>query len=137
MLKMNTAVLGLLIILVFIWRFARTHQLYSTSLRLQTCGLKSTPFKLHDIHSFVEQVLLGHRSLKPISFFIRAFVLSAVAACLLPFKHYDPILYWIVIFMLAVYVPWCAWHGILLKRKLTDLGMKAHSAFEEKEYDQH
>jgi hypothetical protein len=134
---MNTIVLGILIILVFIWRFARTHQLYLTSLRVQTCGLKSTPFEQHDIHGFTQQVLLGHRSLKPISFFIRAFVLSAVAACLLPFKHYDPVLYWIVMLMLAVYIPWCIVHGILLKRKLTDLGMKAHSAFEEKKYDQH
>lgn len=137
MLKKNTIVLGILIALVFLWRFVRTHQLYSTSLRLQSCGLKSTPVKLHDINCFIHQILLGNRSLKPISFFIRAFVLSVVAACLLPFKHYDPILYWFVVFMLAVYVPWCVGHGILLKRKLTNLGMKAHTPFEEKEYDQH
>ncbi len=134
---MNTIVLGVLIILVFIWRFARTHQLYVTSLRVQICGLKSAPLELHDIHSFVEQVLLGHRSLKPISFFIRAFVLSAVAACMLPFKHYDPVLYWIVISMLAAYAPWCIVHGILLERKLTDLGIKVPSAFKDIENDQH
>jgi len=134
---MNTIVLGILIILVFIWRFARTHQLYSTSLRVQIYGLKSAPFDLHDFHCFIQQVLLGRRSLKPSAFFIRAFVLSAVAACLLPFKHYDPILYWIVILMLAVYIPWCIAYGILLKKKLNDLGIKAHSAFEEKKNDQH
>lgn len=134
---MDTITLGTLILLVFIWRFARTRQLYLTSLRGQTSGLEPAPFGLHDIHGFIEQVLLGRRSLKPISFFIRAFVLSMVAACLLPFKHYDPVLYWIVISMLAAYIPWCIVHGILLKRKLTDLGMKAHSSFEEKDYEQH
>jgi hypothetical protein len=134
---MDTIALGLVILLVFIWRFARTHQLYLTSLRVQTCGLEPTPFELHDIRCFVQQVLLGHRSLEPVSFFIRAFVLSAVAGCLLPFKHYDPILYWIVILMLTAYVPWCIAHGISLKRKLTNLGMKSHSAYEEKKYDPH
>ena len=134
---MNTIALGILILLVFIWRFARTRQLYLTSLRVQTSGLEPTPFGLHDIHSFIEQVILGHRSLKPITFFIRAFVLSAVAACLLPFKHYDPVLFWIVISMLVANVPWCIAHGIMLKRKLTDLGVKSSSTFEEIKNDQH
>ena len=117
MVKLNTTVPGLTIILVYIWRFTRTHQLHSTSLRLQTNGLKSTPRELHDIHSFVDQVLLGHRSFKPISFSIRAFVLSAVAACLLPFKHFDPNLFRLVLFMLALYIPWYFVHGMLLKMK--------------------
>jgi hypothetical protein len=134
---MSTTVLGFLIILVFLWRFARTRQLFVTSLRLQNCGLKLIPFGLFDLHSVVRQVLLGHRSLKPISFFIRAFVLSAVAASLLPFKNYGPVLYWIVITMLAAYIPWCIMHGILLKRKLTDLEIRKCSTFEEVDNDPH
>lgn len=124
-------------LLVFIWRFARTRQLYWTSLRLQTGGLEPTPFRLHDIHGFIQQVLLGHRNLKPISFYIRAFVLAVVAPCLLPFKHYDPVLSWIVISMLAAYIPWCIVHGILFHRKITVLGKKAHSSFEEEDHEQH
>jgi len=84
MIDTNTILLGIVIVLVFIWRFARTRQLYLTSLHEQACGLKPIPFKPHDLRSFVEGALLGQRSMKPTSFFIRAFVFMVVAVCLLP-----------------------------------------------------
>ena len=118
MVDTNRIVLGLVIILVFIWRFARTRQLYVTSLHVHTHGTEPIPFNPHDLHGFVQHVLLGCRSVKPISFFIRAFVLAAVAVCLLPFKDYEPLLFWFVIVLIALYVPWCILHGVMLKKKV-------------------
>jgi hypothetical protein len=118
MVDTNRIALGLVIILVFIWRFARTRQLYVTSLQVHARGSEPVPFNPHDLHSFVQQVLLGRRSIKPTSFFIRAVVLAAVAVCLLPFKDYEPLLLWLVIVLIALYVPWCILHGVMLKKRV-------------------
>jgi hypothetical protein len=114
----NTIFLGIVIFLVFIWRFVRTRQLYLTSLQVQASGSEPMPFKPHDLRSFVEQALLGRRSMKPTSFFIRAFVFVIVAACLLPFKKFEPLLYWLVVALIGLYVPWCIVHGLMLKKRL-------------------
>ena len=112
----NTAVLVVVIILVFIWRFIRTHQLYTTSLQIdiQSFDLRG----LHDLRSFVSQVLFGHRVVGPDSFFIRAIFFAVVTICLFPFKNYEPVLYWLVVVLVSIYVPWCVFHGILLRRNL-------------------
>jgi len=65
--------------------------------------------------NIVEKVLLGRRSIEPVAFFVRALVLAVVALCLLPFKDYEPPLFWIVISMISLYVPWCIVHGVMLK----------------------
>jgi di/tricarboxylate transporter len=122
MIHKNTIALGIVIVLAFIWRFARTRQLYLTSLNVRTCGSEPVPFNPHDLRSFVQQALLGRRSVKSTSFFIRAFVFMLVAGCLLPFKDYEPLLYWLVIVLIAVYVPWCIVHGVMLKKRLSDGG---------------
>ena len=108
--------LGILICLAFLWRFARTRQLYLTSVDVQVHGAMEVPLNLRDPRSIVHQALLGSRSIAPSSFFVRAFVLAVVALCLLPFKHYEPVLVWLVIILLAVYVPWCVGHGCRLKK---------------------
>jgi hypothetical protein len=116
MVDTNTILLGIVIVLVFIWRFARTRQLYLTSLHVQASGSDPIPFKPHDLGSFIDQALLGRRSLKPTSFFIRGFVFVVVAGCLLPFKDYEPLIYWLVVVLIVLYVPWCIVHGVMLKR---------------------
>jgi hypothetical protein len=120
MVDTNTIFLGIVIVLVFIWRFARTRQIYLTSLHVQAYGSEPIPFKPHDLHSFVEQALLGRRSMKPTSFFIRGFVFVVVAVCLLPFKDYEPLIYWLAIILIVLYVPWCIAHGVMLKKRLSD-----------------
>ena len=119
MVDTNLIVLGFVIILVFIWRFVRTRQLYVTSLHVHTRGSEPIPFNPHDLRSFVQQVLLGRRSVRPASFFIRAFVLAIVALCLLPFKDYEPLLFRLVIVLIALYVPWCILHGVMLKKSVS------------------
>jgi hypothetical protein len=109
---------GVIILLVFAWRFARTRQLYLTTLVVQARGAEPIRFSPHDLRSFVELALLGHRSMTPGSFFVRAFVFVAVAACLLPFKDYAPSLYWLVVVLVALYGLWCVGHGLLLKKRL-------------------
>lgn len=99
--------LGILLILAFIWRFLRTRQLYLTSLSLHERGSDPIVFNPRDFRSFVDQALLGRRSLAPSSFFIRAIVFSLVAIGLLPFKEYEPVLFWLVVGMIALYIPWC------------------------------
>jgi hypothetical protein len=113
----NKTVLGIMIILVFVWRFVRTRQLYQTSLKVLTLGLQPVAFNLRDPRDFVEQVLLGRRSIKPAGFFIRAIVLAIVAISLLPFKDYEPPLLWIAISMISLYILWCIVHGVLLKNE--------------------
>ena len=120
MVDANTILLGIVVVLVLIWRFARTRQLYLTSLQVQVCGSEPIPFKPHDLRSFVEQALLGRRSMKPTSFFIRGFVFVVVAVCLLPFKDYEPLIYWLAIILIVLYVPWCIVHGVMLKKRLSD-----------------
>jgi hypothetical protein len=118
MVDRNTIALGIIIVLVFVWRFARTRQLYVTSLRVHVGNSAPIPFRPRDLRSFVQQALLGRRSLRPTSFLIRAVVLAVVAACLLPFKDYEPPLYWLVVFLIALYVPWCVVHGVMLRKRL-------------------
>ena len=114
----NATTLGILIVLVFIWRFARTHQLYLTSLKVQTLALPPIAFNPRNPRAFLEQVILGRRSIEPNSFFIRGFVLAVVALCLLPFKHYELPLFWLVITMISLYIPWCILHGVMLQKAL-------------------
>ena len=123
MLDTSTLALGIVIVLAFIWRFARTRQLYLTSLQIQACGSDPIPFNPHDLRGFVQQALLGRRSIKPTSFFIRALVFVIVAVCLLPFKDYEPVLYWLVVVLIALYVPWCILYGVMLKKRFPDGGV--------------
>ena len=109
----NTIALGIVIVLIFVWRAARTRHLYLTSLRVLESGSEPIPFKPHDVRSFVDQALLGRRTMKPTSFFIRAIVFAVVAFCLLPFKDYEPILYWLVVTLIVLYIPWCVVHGVI------------------------
>jgi len=115
----NTIALGIVIVLAFLWRFARTRQLYLTSLHVHAHGLEPIVFKPHDLRGFVEQALLGRRSIEPISFFVRAFVLAVVAVTLFPFKGFAPIIYWLVAVLIALYIPWCVAHGVMLKKRLS------------------
>lgn len=114
----DSGTLAVLILLTFAWRFARTRQLYLTSLRVSQLGLPAPVLDPHDMRSVAQQVLLGRRSIKPASFFMRAVVLVLVAACLLPFKHYAPCLWWLVVALIGLYVPWCLAHGLMLRRHL-------------------
>jgi hypothetical protein len=118
MVDTNRVFLGVLIILAFIWRFARTRQLYITSLKVQISGSDPIPFKLRNFRSFVDQALLGYRSITPVSFFIRAIVFLLVAICLLPFKDYDSILFWLVIVLIAIYFSWCVVFGFVLRKRI-------------------
>lgn len=111
----NTILLGILIVLVFIWRFARTRQLYLSSLEVKTLGVEPVKFNPRDIHSIIHQGLLGKRSIEPKSFFVRGIVLAILSLCLLPFKHYQPALVGLVIVLIALYIPWCVIHGLMLK----------------------
>ena len=120
----NTIVLGVLIVLAFVWRAARTRQLYLTTLRVQESGSEPIPFKPHDVRSFVDQALLGRRTMRPTSFFIRAFVFAVVALCLLPFKDYAPVLFWLVVALIALYVPWCIVHGVILNKRFAGDGAR-------------
>lgn len=112
-------IIGIVIFLIFLWRLARTRRLYLTSLHVHVHGLEPIPFKPHDLRGFVDQVLLGRRSIKPNSFFIRAGILAVVAASLLPFKDFAPDLYWLVTGLIVLYVPWCAMHGFMLRRRVS------------------
>ena len=124
MAESNTIALGIVIVLVFVWRAVRTRQLYLTSLHVQESGSEPIPFKPHDVRSFVDQALLGRRTMKPTSFFIRAFVFAVVAVCLLPFKDYEPILYWLVVTLIVLYVPWCILHGVMLNKRFAGDGAR-------------
>jgi len=86
--EMPTLPLAVIIALAFAWRFARTRQLYITSLAVQEGRLGDKPFHPRDPRSILSQGLLGRRSIPPKSFFVRGVVLAAVALCLLPFKSY-------------------------------------------------
>jgi hypothetical protein len=118
--------LGIVIILVFLWRFARTRQLYLTTMRVQAAGSEPVHFRPDDVRGFVNQAFLGRRSMKPISFWIRAFVFVIVAVCFLPFKNYEPVLYWMAVTLIALYVPWCIGHGILLKKRFGERTTQQH-----------
>lgn len=109
--------LEIIIVLFFIWRFIRTRRLYLTSIQEQTSEQGISPLKHPSFHNFVKMGLLGQRKIKPISFYIRGIVFLVVAVCLLPFKSYSPIFYWLVVTLIAFYVPWCIIHGIMLKKR--------------------
>ncbi len=121
---MPTLPLSVIIALAFAWRFARTHQLYITSIAVQEGHLPDKPFNPRDPRSILSQGLLGRRSIQPKSFFIRGIVLAAVALCVLPFKVYAPSLWWLVIALIALYVPWCIAHGVMLERKTRRAGSR-------------
>jgi hypothetical protein len=114
----TTILIGAAVILFFIWRFTRTYQLYRFSLKVLTEHIERAPFKPSVSTDFFNEVLLGNRSVEPKSFFIRAFVFVVIALVLLPFKDYAPDLYWIVLVLIILYVPWCAIFGVLLKREV-------------------
>jgi hypothetical protein len=122
MIDRNTIGFGIVIVLAFIWRFARTRQIYLISLKVQAGRSDPIPFSPHDFRSFIDQVLFGRRSLEPFSFFVRAFVYLIVAAGLLPFKDYNPVLYWLVVILIALYVSCCIAHGFLLKKNSKKVG---------------
>ena len=114
--EITTTLFGIAVILFFIWRFARTHQLYRFSLRVLRGQAETTPFKLSFSRDFLTKVVLGNRHAEPSSFFVRAVVYVAIAIILLPFRDYAPELYWIVSILIILYVPWCVIHGVLLKK---------------------
>jgi hypothetical protein len=122
--EMPTHVLAVIIVLVFAWRFARTRQLYLTSLAARNGSLSLEPFNPRDPRSILRQALMGRRSIEPKSFFIRGVVLAVVALCLLPFKGYEPPLWWLVISLIALYVPWCIAHGMMLERKTREASVR-------------
>ena len=109
-------IIRIVIILFFIWRFARTRQLYLFSLRNPQNGQNANPFRPLTFGSFLNKAFWGKRSLKPNSFFIRGFVFLVIAVCLLPVKNYDPVLYWLFVVLTVFYISWCVIHGIKLKR---------------------
>ncbi len=118
MIGTNRVILGILIMLAFLWRLTRTRQLYLTSLAVQRSGSDPIVFNPHDLRTFLDQALLGQRSLSPVSFFVRAVVFLFVALILLSFKHYDPVLFWLVILLFAIHVSWCVVHGFMLQRQI-------------------
>ncbi len=124
MIDENTVIFGIVIFLVFIWRFSRTRQIYLVSMDVESGNSEAIPFNPHDFHSFANQVLFGHRSLKPASFFVRGFVFAVVGFGLLPFKDYQPPLYWLAVILIALYIPWCFIHGVMLKKKAADAAAK-------------
>jgi len=124
MVDRNVIAIGIVIVLIFLWRFACTRRLYLTSLHGQKGGLEPIAFNPHDLRSFMQHAFLGRRSIKPASFFIRAFVYLVVAAGLIPFKDWEPFLYWLVVILIALYVPWCILHGVMLKKRLPGGGTR-------------
>ena len=105
------------IIFFFIWRFARTHQLYRVSRRVLKGYEEPAQVKPSLSRDFLNHAFLGNRNAEHNSFYIRAIVFVTIALVLLPFKDYAPDLYWIVVFLIILYVPWCVIHGLLLKRE--------------------
>jgi hypothetical protein len=114
-------IIGTVVILFFIWRFARTHQLYRYSLKVLQGALTPTTFRPSFSRAFFNQVLIGNRNVDPKSFLLRALVYVSVALILLPFKDYAPWLYWLTIFLIILYVPWCISHGIILRQQIEKL----------------
>ena len=107
---------GAVVVLFFVWRFARTHQLYRFSLSVLRGEAEDSPFKPSVSIDFVRRALFGRRSIAPRSFLIRALVFVVVAAILFPFRGYGPMLYLVVVSLILLYIPWCAAHGFLLRK---------------------
>jgi hypothetical protein len=118
MANINSVALGIIIVLAFIWRFARTRQIYLTSLQAKAGDSEPISFSPYDLRSFIAQALLGRRRITVSSFLVRALVFLVVALCLLPFKQYNPWLFRLVIALIALYVIWCIAHGVMLNRQL-------------------
>jgi hypothetical protein len=116
----NKVFLGILVILAFSWRFIRTRQLYLTSLSVHTNGADPSSFNPKDLRDFIDQAFFGRRSIRPTSFFIRAIVFLIVAVCLLPFKNYDPVLFYLTIVLILVYVPYCIAYGFMLRKRISE-----------------
>jgi hypothetical protein len=115
----TTMLFGAAVVLFFLWRFARTHQLYRFSIKVKRGQVEPTPFAMSVSRDFFEQVFLGNRSVEVNSFYVRASVFAAVALLLLPFRSYAPELYWLVCLLIILYVPWCVSHGLLLRRAVS------------------
>jgi len=115
----STVFLGAAVILFFLWRFARTHQLYRFSLRVKRGQIEPTPFVLSVSRESFEQALIGNRNVEPNSFYVRALVFATVAFVLLPFRSYSPELYSLVVLLILLYIPWCVSHGLLLRRAVS------------------
>ncbi|NHJ14197.1 MAG: hypothetical protein EAX95_11005 [Candidatus Thorarchaeota archaeon] len=94
MLEETAALIGFSVIVFFIWRFARTHQLYRFSKSVLRDQANSTSIKPSFSREFASQALLGNRRVEPKSFFVRPLVYVLVALVLFPFKDYAPELYW-------------------------------------------
>ena len=107
---------GAVVVLFFAWRFARTHQLYRFSLSVLQGEGEDMPFKPTLSIDFVRRALFGRRGIAPRSFLIRALVFVVVAVILFPFRGYGPELYFVVIMLILLYLPWCAAHWYLLRR---------------------
>ncbi len=62
MIDENTVIFGIVLFLVFIWRLARTRQIYLLSVGVESGDSEPIPFSPQDFRSFVNQALFGHRS---------------------------------------------------------------------------
>lgn len=111
---MKTVFIGVVVIVVFIWRLFYIHQLFLTSIKTIKYNLKPIKFNPRNINDFINQIFLGKRSMKPISFFIRGFIVAIIAIFLLPFKDYEPSLFRLVISLLIIYIFWCLFFGFKL-----------------------
>jgi len=111
---MKTLFIGVVIIIIFIWRLFYIHQLFLTSKKIIKYNLKPIKFDPRNVDNFINQIFLGQRSLKPISFFIRGFVVAIIAVLLFPFKDYEPILFRLLIFLIIIYIFWCLLYGLML-----------------------
>jgi hypothetical protein len=113
----TTVLFGFAVLFFFIWRFARTHQLYRFSRKVLRGYEEPVQIKPSISREFLNHALLGNRNVEPSSFYIRAIVFITIALVLLPFKDYARDLYWIITVLIILYVPWCMVHGLLLKKK--------------------
>jgi hypothetical protein len=112
----TTTLIGAAVIVFFVWRFIRTHMLYRYSLRVMR-GLEEPTQVKPSLSKDFGQAILGNRSAEPKSFLIRALVFVIIALVLLPFRDYAPDIYWIVVILIILYVPWCVGHGFLLRKE--------------------
>ena len=111
---------GVLVVVFFLWRFARTHQLYRFSLKVHRGEIEDTSFEVGISREFLRKALFGSRSIPPRSFLIRALVYVFVAMILYPFRGYGPELYLGVSVLIILYGLWCIAHWASLRRlKLT------------------
>ena len=110
-------IFGAVIIVFFLWRFIRTHQLYRYSVRVTKGQAESVSVRPEVSRIFLYQSLFGQRDVAPKSFYVGALVFFLVTVILFPSKDYGINLYLIVLVLIAAYVPWCIGHGLLLSRR--------------------